>query len=798
MRDFRGNNDKVKRAKRLPRALSPALINIAEKLDEKERDEIAEIVLQDFEYDDASRREWLDMHAEWVRVYYQKDRPANAPWAGSSEESLGLLTEACNQFQARAKKAFFPHRLPITAIPVNGMDPELSDRASRVGKHLSWQLMVKNRNYKRDKTALLLGTPIHGSVFTKTFFDPVMNRVVVRNVRAVDLVVRYTIGPVPIEEVPCKTEVIFSSLNDTRIRAAAGYYLHPCEPFTMGDDRSPTRAHDEAHGIVLPVGDELHPACILEQHRTLDLDGDGIEEPYIAWVDRQSRKLLRLQIRYETDASGRPTNGKEPVEQYTHYGFLSNPDGFYQLGLGHLIAKSNIAVNKLLRQFIDACTLSNVGNMSGFVSEILAGNKGEVALELGKFKTVSASSEDIQKGLKTLSFPAPSPAIIDILRMIDQRSQRVSSVTDLVAGESDKVLQPTTVQTLVEQSQMLFSSIQDDLLTCWGEELQKVYDLNRQYMFTPERMTVDGPNGFESVEIYPDDYTGDHMVMPVSDPRMANQAQRQKKAEFLYKFSLENPLIAGNPKALLETSRDVLKAMEVEGVDRILPRTVEELPRQGAPPDPKIVEAEMKDKREREFHAKQYEMDLSKSATDAQLERTKHDLLTQKTNAELRIQHETAMAKIAADKEIAMAKLAVDERCRQDEMRMQAQTATNKAKLDADAKVNAAVLGVNDNKEEKPESDNSKDLIRMVGDLLKAMAQPKTFNVQRGPNGMTVTSGGASTGASPAAAGSSAQGGDGDMAAVLKELTAAIKAERTFTISRGTDGTISAKRALRE
>ena len=138
MKNWRGDNAKIKRAKNLPPPMSALLVNVAEALDEKEREEIAEICLEDFEADRQSRAEWDDMHADWIAVYNQRDRPLSSPWAGASDESLGVLTESCNSFQARAYKAFFPTRMPIAALPVGKSSPDLADRAKRVAKYLQW------------------------------------------------------------------------------------------------------------------------------------------------------------------------------------------------------------------------------------------------------------------------------------------------------------------------------------------------------------------------------------------------------------------------------------------------------------------------------------------------------------------------------------------------------------------------------------------------------------------------------------------------------------------------------------
>lgn len=569
-----GDSEKVKVDKGIAASLEvrPELINLAAKMDEDTKLAIAELALEEYQRDEDSRREWLQMHARWLNLYYQRDKAINPPWVGSSEEGIPLLTEACNQFQSRAYKSFFPNRFPVTAIPVGKFDAATLERADRVGKYMSWQMMVKDRQYKRDKAALLLGVGIHGSCFTKTYYDPLLRKNCVRNVRAEDLVVNYGIGQRRMDEVERKTEVIYMPVNQSRIYAQVGFFVEPAEAFSGTDARPTTEANKRAEGVTRPLTEEDGVARVLEQHRVLDLDGDGIAEPYIVWVCEQSRKLLRLAIRYEADQLGTPTAGKLPVEYYTHYQFLPNPEGFYGLGLGFLLEKPNSGINKLLRQFIDAATLANAGNLSGFISSNLATNKGEMKIELGKFTKVEASTDDIQKGIKTLSFTGPSPALAEAIQLLMSESKRLSTVTDVVTGDVDKVLQPTTVATLVDQSLQMFTSVQEFLLESWNDELAKVYKLNSKYLSDEEYAAiVGGPEGFSQLVVGAQDFLPDLRVLPIADPRSGSAQQRQQKAQFLWQFVTTNPLTMQNPLALLEASKRVLQAFEVEDIDKILP-----------------------------------------------------------------------------------------------------------------------------------------------------------------------------------------------------------------------------------
>jgi len=724
-RKWRGDNEKVKRTKR--QALNALLVNIAESLEEKERESIAQVCMEDFRADRDSRTEWDAMHADWVAVYNQQDAPYNRPWPGSSDESLGLLTEACNSFQARAYKAFFSSRMPVAAVSTNPSMPGSSERAKRVSQFLQWSLFFKDQTYKEDKAAMLLRVAVHGSDFSKTYFDPVMNRIVTRPVRAEDLYVPYHIGPINIEDVHRKTELIHIQLNEGRIRASEGYFLFPPEPMMIGQIESPIQQQNDRDGGIHPSSTHSEDmAQIIEQHRDLDLDGDGIAEPYKVWVDVTSEKLLRIEVRYEVDEYGRPLNGRMPIEEYTHYRFLANPDGFYGYGLGFLLGKTNIAINKLLRQFIDATTLSIHGNMSGFISEALNISKGPVKIELGSLKTVSASTDDIQKGIKTLSFPAPPPTLMQAIAQLETRAQRIGATTDAAAGDVNKVFQPTTIQTMVEQSLVMFTSVQEFLLHSWSKELNKIYRLHGIYFRGIEGFISISPEGPQEMVVTEQDFADDMLIMPIADPRMMSQQSRLQKAQFLFEFAQKNPLVGNNPEVLLAVSRRLLEEMEIDGIDNILPKSVDELPQPA--PDPKVMAEQAKV----EVEQQKLQLDAQRAQQEVQLEVQKMQADQQMKQAsmmgdqqlqQMRIDNERAMQelRIQNEAEIARMKQEFENLRMQQELAAKQQMEAQKAKIEADTKVMVARIGAAG--ADVPEIDAVKPFAQQMGEDLRSMLE---------------------------------------------------------------------------
>lgn len=554
-------------------APSPSLpveeTNLAEDLDPDELRDIANKVIEDYENDLESRSEWEAKNAEHLKLYFQTDVAENPPWEGASQESLPVLTEAVNQFQSRTFSAFFPNRYFIDAIPAGQNNGDARHRAERIAGHMNFQLGVLDRTYKRNKNQMFMAVAQHGSDFTKCYFDHLKRRTVVERVRAHDLVIPYHVGPKGIEELGRKTHAKFMAVNDTKILKKMGFFNNEAVPFTDDEGDEYQDAVEEQQGI--ESGNDYQrgnaDAFILEQHCLLDLDEDGIAEPYIVWVCKQSKRVLRIQIRYEVDETGAPTKGKEPIEYFTHYQFLPNPDGFYGLGLGHLLAKINKALNKLTRMFIDAGELSTVGNLTYLISEALGIEGDDFELVMGKGIKIPRSVEDIRRSFMKLEFKGPDAAITQAITFLQETAQRISSSSDILAGQPDKVYQPTALLSMLEQGLQVYSTVQSFLAVSMEEELQKIYRLNAKYM-TSEEYYFEGD---KQITVTPEDYKDDFRIVPVFDPKYSTRSQKLAKAQATYEFVMSNPITQQNPTSIYLASKRYLEALDAENIDELLP-----------------------------------------------------------------------------------------------------------------------------------------------------------------------------------------------------------------------------------
>lgn len=549
--------------------------NLADKLDDGMLREIGQEVHNGFQSDNDSRAHWLDQHTFWLSLYMQNDYAENADAERSwgATESMPVLTEACDQFQTRTYKTFFPNDTFVSAIPMRrnpNDEKSLEDRAERIGHHMSYQLGFRDRSYKQDKDALFLGTAVHGSFFTKTYFSDKKRGPKIENVRPTDLVVNYHTGPIRLEDLRRKTHIIYSTVGDSQEKVLKKFFTQPAVA-SLHDSNNPYNVKvDEAQGLSAPSNYNIkrdRPAVYLEQQLYLDLDGEGIFLPYVATVCAASKRVLRLAINYEADNLGKPLKDYEQTQFYTHYKFKENPDGFYGLGLGHTIGDLNSAINIMLRQTMDAATLANDGNMSGFVSERLGLDGDEIRMVLGKFIKIPDTVGDLSNSLMMMKFPGPSEALIKIMETVDARAQRLGATTEATTGTPDAVTQPTTYLAEVEQAMETFSSVQMRLANSFSEELQKVYKINQKYLPLVDYYVVN--NTPEAITRA--DYADDMLVEPIFDPKFATRQQKVARAQAELDGTLKNPNNQQRPQVIDEAFKRYFEALDIDNIDALIP-----------------------------------------------------------------------------------------------------------------------------------------------------------------------------------------------------------------------------------
>jgi hypothetical protein len=560
----------------------PELVNLAKYMDPADLQLIADQCMEEYEADEKSRTEWLTMQSQWIDLYHGKLARLNPPWEGASDDHLPILAEGCAQFHARAYKAFFGNFDFVSALPVGSVREEDKARAERVGKYLSWQLGVRDKQYRRRKDRLLKALPLHGSFFTKTYRDNVARRIVVENVSPLDMVVNYTHTGIDIEDLERKTQVLWVPMRLVRFyasEAANQYFISVPEESRLGAVENTARERlDQIQGVRPNAIERRPPAKLLEMHRYLDLDGDGIEEPYIVILDATARKVLRIAIRWSWDAWLRQ-NYKQPLEYFTHYVYIENPDGFYGFGQGHLTGDLNIACDKLLRQIIDAATIQNA--RPGFTTQQTGLKSGSIPVQPGLITKLN-TSVNLRESLLFLDHPGPSEAMIRMMQLMTARADRMNMVTDMLTGQPEKVYQTGATNALIEQGLSVFSAVQIRVHAALEQELAKIARLNGIYLDEKQYFVFnDGVNEREYA-VMRADFADDLQVRPAFDPNQLTERERRAQAGVEYEVGLKNPLIARSPKHVEALTRRFYEAMGAKDLDEIVP-SADEIAAQAAP-----------------------------------------------------------------------------------------------------------------------------------------------------------------------------------------------------------------------
>lgn len=574
-----------------------ATTNIVEEIDEEELTEMGQYVVDIYNEDIDSRQTWERNNERWIKLANQLVEKKNFPWKDASNVKYPLLSEAALQFHARAFAALIPNE-QIVKSRVLGKDSDGTKRkaANRVSKHMSYQILYEMEEWQDEFDRGLYILPIVGLLYKKSYYSPVEGTNVSDLIMPDDLVVNYH---APNFKRAIKTHRIYQDANEVKELMNLGHYrsvkLPPPESGKQHEG-----AEDEITGLNAPQRSQSsgidpdstgraaysdEPYTILEAHTWWDLDGDGYKEPYIITTEEQSGKVLRVVARYRAADVSYSEDGTiariEPLEYFTRFGFLPNPESkIYYQGFGQLLGPLNAASNTLLNQLIDAGTLANLPG--GFLGRGMKLRGGELKVSPGQWKSIPVQGEDIRKNIFPLPYKEPSTVLFQLLGLVIESGEKLSSVKAIMTGENPGQNQPYATSVMVlEQGMKVFSGIYRRLYRALGKEFQKLYVLNSLFLDQDKYFALMDDPDVQEVQV--SDYSvEDISIIPGADPSIISEAHRVMKAE-----SLLQKKAAGLP---LNTAIVTRKVLEAEGHDDIEELMQPDPPRE----DPKITIEKLK------------------------------------------------------------------------------------------------------------------------------------------------------------------------------------------------------------
>lgn len=615
--------------------------NIAELLDDEELREIGRRVVREFELDVQSRADWEQRQSEAMKLALQIMETKSFPWTGSSNVKFPLVTVAALQYHSRAYPELINGQSLVQCRVIGpDQDGARDQRAKRISSHMSYQLLEEDAAWEEETDRALIAQSIVGCTFKKTFYDPKTQSVVSEHVLAKNLYVPYfTKSLATAERI---THYMELSRHLCEERARMGLFCEmtgsqsPAQPAT----RTLDVIQDESQGIRSTGGDATRPYIVLEQHRLIDLDDDGLAEPYIVWVRHDTSQVLRIVARYFASnihyLKGHvPSGGKnkeiayiDPEHFFTKMPFIPSPDGgFYDMGFGQLLGPINESVDTTINQLIDAGTMATTAG--GFLGRGVKVKGGNYAFSPWEWKRLDSTGEDVAKNVFPLPVKEPSVVLFNLLSLLINYGERIGMSTDPMVGENPGQNTPAeTSRNTIEQGMKVFNGIYKRTYRAMRDEFRKVFRLNQLHL-ADQKYFIDLTTG-DNVMISRADYSGDPVaVRPAADPNVTSDSERLARARALKEESMSGP---GYDQ--YEVGKRLLEALRVQGIDQVLPDPKGKNAIQ-SPPPVQVQVAQMKAQVATQQGKLNFQVAMTKLAQQAEVQRAK--LLELETQAALNL-----------------------------------------------------------------------------------------------------------------------------------------------------------------
>ena len=539
-------------------------VNLAEILDNDSLGMLANELMDAYEQDKDSRKDWLDTFTKGLDLLGIKTEEREDPFPGATGVHHPLLSEAVTQFQAQAYKELLPAGGPIKTRVMGNESPETMEQSQRVKEFMNYQITEVMKEYDPEMDSLLFYLPLAGSAFKKVYYDNLLGRATSRLVKAEDLVVSYE--TTDLETSPRFTHVISMTGNDLKKLQMSGTYKN-LDIGESGVDLEYNEAKekiDDLQGIQPPLAD-YNEYSVLELHVNLelpDIDNYGFAVPYIVTILEDSNEILS--IRRNWDVNDELFRKKE---YFVHYKFLPGL-GFYGFGLIHMIGGLTKSATSVLRQLIDAGTLSNLP--AGFKARGMRVQGEDEPLRPGEFRDVDVPGGTIRDALMPLPYKEPSNVLSQLLGVIIDSGRRFASIADMQVGDIGSQQLPVgTTVAMLERGTKVMSAIHKRLHYAQKKEFNLLAGIFSKSL--PPIYPYDVPGASREIKVTDFDDRVD--ILPVSDPNIFSMAQRVMLAQQELQMAQAAPQIHD----LREAYKRMYEALEVKNIDLILP-PVQEIP----------------------------------------------------------------------------------------------------------------------------------------------------------------------------------------------------------------------------
>ena len=535
--------------------------NLAEHMEDDELGKISSELVSQFNSDKESRKDWEESYVKGLDQLGMKIDDRTSPWEGACGVTHPILSEAVVRFQSQAIGEIFPAGGPVKTRIVGKMTPEKEQQSNRVENYMNYLTTEVMSEYRPETEKLLFSLPLAGSAFRKVYWDPNMDRPCAMFIPSEDLVVSY--GASSLMTCERITHVLKRNANDIRKLQVSGFY----KDIDLQDDGTTTSRIKEKYDQLTgesPSYDSDSRYTILEMHVDLDLAGfedmdedcecTGVALPYVVTIDQGSSSVLSIRRNWMEDDENRTRR-----EHFVHYEYVPGL-GFYGFGLVHMIGGIAKSATSILRQLVDAGTLSNLPG--GLKSRGLRIRGDDTPISPGEFRDVDVPSGSIAENISFLPYKEPSTVLANLLGNIVEEGRRFASLTDLNVSDMNQEAPVGTTLALMERSMKVMSAVQARLHAAMKHEFKILEQIVRDHSPHAYPYDLDGDEVMK-----PEDFDDRIDVIPVSDPNSSTMAQRIMQYQAALQLAGTAPQLYDLPKL----HRQMLEVLGIQDADQLIP-----------------------------------------------------------------------------------------------------------------------------------------------------------------------------------------------------------------------------------
>jgi hypothetical protein len=533
--------------------------NLAEFMDSGSLTEVAGDLLGDFDGDISSRKEWLDTYVDGIELLGMKVEDRTEPWPGACSVYHPLLAEALVKFQAETMMETFPAAGPVKTQIIGKLTPAKEEAATRVKEDMNYQLTEAMPEYRPEHERMLWGLGLSGNAFKKVYFDPSIERQAAIYVPAEDVVVPY--GASSLQTAPRVTHIMRKTENELKKLQVAGFYrdIDLGEPSHTIDEVEKKIA--EKMGLNATMDDRYK---LLEMHVDLDLPGyededkngnlTGIALPYVVTMEAGSGEVLAIRRNWDPE-----DETKQKRQHFVHYSYIPG-FGFYAFGLIHLIGAAAKSGTMLLRQLVDAGTLSNLPG--GFKTRGLRIKGDDTPIAPAEFRDVDVPSGTIRDNILPLPYKEPSQVLQSLMNQIVADGRAFANAADLQVSDMSANSPVGTTLAILERTLKVMSAVQARIHYAMKQEFKLLAGIIRDY--TPDDYSYDPEEGDRKAKQADYDMVE---VIPVSDPNAATMSQKVVQYQAVMQMAQANPDIYDMP----ELNKQMLEVLGVKNIGKLIP-----------------------------------------------------------------------------------------------------------------------------------------------------------------------------------------------------------------------------------